>query len=199
MKENKKKPDQGWPRNVDLSPLLQMITTQRSADFPFQTPVMPHCHAATNVPTLVTLKLLLEGLPLMMSAKVSDFLTPSPHCLHLELIHTIKCTQPHCALFSINPLPSDADMISAGPLRAHTGRGEVTFFAAWNEMQRTIYHHEMDWTIGPAIQRRRWPLISTTYAQLYWLNLGGNAFVPGKSAVCCTYHSLKKWSSTMNK
>ena len=33
-------------------------------------------------------------LPDMMSAKCSDFLTPSSPCLHLDLIYTVKFTQP---------------------------------------------------------------------------------------------------------
>ena len=36
----------------------------------------------------------IRDLPDMMSAKFSDFLTPSPHCPHLELICSIKFPQP---------------------------------------------------------------------------------------------------------
>ena len=52
----------------------------------------------------------------MISAKCSDFLTPpTPHCLHLDLIYTIKFTHPPIQ----RPLltPSDADIISGSSLK----------------------------------------------------------------------------------
>ena len=51
-------------------------------------------------------------LPLMMSPKILEFLSPPP-CAHLELIHAIKFTQSPllCPLFHDPPPPSDVDII----------------------------------------------------------------------------------------
>ena len=53
-----------------------------------------------------------RGDPYLMSTKFSDFLTPS--CLPLELIYTIKLSQPPLLrmLFHDPPPPSDVDIIS---------------------------------------------------------------------------------------
>ena len=58
-----------------------------------------------------------RGLPLMMSTKFSDLLTPSSPCLHSELIHTIKFMRPPLLhpLFHDTPSPSNVDIISGVP------------------------------------------------------------------------------------
>ena len=60
----------------------------------------------------------IRELPDVMSAKCLDLLDLFPPCPHLELICSIKCTQPPLllSLFQDPPPPSDADTISGSSL-----------------------------------------------------------------------------------
>ena len=76
----------------------------------------------------------------MTSTKISDFLTPSPPCPHMELIHTIKFTQPHLLFHDRHPPPKRTSYMEAPQAGADAnwrGRRKAFKFSGFSRVGRS--------------------------------------------------------------